>query len=160
MSSLQARTFTRAAATAANYAARLELLEYYLAHHEDIARCAQASLEWLARHAGIKQSACLAVDSESSMLVGIAAHGTLGEDIELFSWPLSDAHDPLVAALRSPGPIAFKPAKANGNAAHRLPPTPLGRGPFTGIPLGTREGHLPTATTSLRACCCSAPRPA
>src|SRR5258706_7574120 len=134
MSSLQARTFARAAGTAANHAARLELLEYYLAHHEDIAQCAQASLEWLARHAGIKQSACLAVDGESNMLVGIAARGTIGEDIELFSWPLSDVHDPLVAALRSPGLTAFKPSRANGNAALQLPPTPLGRGPFTGIP--------------------------
>ena len=49
MSSLQARTFTRTAGTAVSYAARLELLEHYLAHHEDIVRCAQVSLEWLAR---------------------------------------------------------------------------------------------------------------
>ena len=106
MSSLQARTFTRAAGTraagtAVNHAARLELLEQYLAHHEDIARCAQTSVDWLARHAGVKQSACLAVDAESNMLVGIAAHGAVGEDIELFSWPLSDTHDPLIAALQS-----------------------------------------------------------
>ena len=52
MSSLQARTFTRAAGTraagtAVNHAARLELLEQYLAHHEDIVRCAQASVDWL-----------------------------------------------------------------------------------------------------------------
>src|ERR1044072_670506 len=103
MSSLQARTFTRTAGTAVSYAARLELLEHYLAHHEDIVRCAQVSLEWLARHAGVKQSACLAVDAESSMLVGIAAHGTVGEDIELFSWPLSDSHDPPIAARAPPG---------------------------------------------------------
>jgi PAS domain S-box-containing protein len=144
MSSPQTRTFRRAAAlTASNDAARLELLEFYLAHHEDISRCAQASLEWLARYTGIQQSACLAVDSESSMLVGIAAHGTVGEDIELFSWPLSDPHDPLVAALHAPGPIAFKAAKANGHAARQLPPTPLGRGAFTGIPLGTRRSRTP-----------------
>ena len=92
MSSLQARTFTRTSGTAVNYAARLELLEQYLAHHEDIVRCAQASLDWLALHAGVKQSACLAVDADSNMLVGIAARGTVGEDIELFSWPLSDTH--------------------------------------------------------------------
>ena len=102
MSSLQARTFTRTAGTAVNYAARLELLEHYLAQHEDIVRCAEVSLEWLARHAGVKQSACLAVDAESSMLVGIAAHGTVGEDIELFSWPLSDTHEPIISALQSP----------------------------------------------------------
>src|SRR5436190_24260459 len=108
MSSLQARTFTRAAGTraagtraagtAVNHAARLELLEQYLAHHEDIVRCAQTSLDWLARHAGVKQSACLAVDAESNMLVGIAAYGTVGEDIELFSWPISDTYNPLISA--------------------------------------------------------------
>src|SRR5258707_15811379 len=131
MSSLQARTLTRTAgSTPVNYAARLELLEHYLAHHEDIVRCAQLSLEWLARHAGVKQSACLAVDAESNILVGIAAHGTVGEDIELFSWPLSDSYDPLIAALRSPGPTNFKSYRPNGHAAHPSS-TPLGRGPFT-----------------------------
>ena len=89
----------------------------------------------------MKQCACLAVDGESNMLVGIAASGTVGEDIELFSWPLSDPHDPLIAALRAPGPVAFKPAKANGHAAHQIPPTPLGRAAFTAIPLGTRQGR-------------------
>src|SRR6185436_1184294 len=116
MSSLQARTFTRTAGTAINYPARLELLEHYLAHHEDIVRCAEVSLEWLARHAGVKQSACLAVDAESSMLVGIAAHGTVGEDIELFSWPLSDTHEPIISALQSPGPVHFKSNRPNGSA--------------------------------------------
>ena len=144
MSSLQARTFTRTPpGTAVNYAARLELLEHYLAHHEDIVRCAQLSLEWLARHAGVKQSACLAVDAESNMLVGIAAHGTLGDDIELFSWPLSAAYDPLVAALQSPGPVHFKSYRPNGYAAQPSS-TPLGRGPFTAVPLGMRSGLIDT----------------
>src|SRR5439155_1445945 len=82
MSPLQARTFTRTAggAAAVNYAARLELLEHYLAHQEDIVRCSQVTLEWLARHAGVKQSACLAVDAESDTLVGIATHGTVAEE--------------------------------------------------------------------------------
>src|SRR4051812_15885091 len=103
MSSLQARTLTtRPAGSAVDHAARLELLEYYLAHHEDIVRCAQATLEWLARYAGIRQSACLAVDAESNMLVGIASHGVVGEDIELFSWPLTDSREPLISALQSP----------------------------------------------------------
>ena len=142
MSSLQARTFTRAAGTrtagtAVNHAARLELLEQYLAHHEDIVGCAQTSVDWLARHARVKQSACLAVDAESNMLVGIAAHGTIGEDIELFSWPLSDTYEPLIAALQSPAPISFKSHKPNGSSA-QVPSTPLGRGPFMAIPLGMR----------------------
>jgi PAS domain S-box-containing protein len=137
MSSLQARTFTRQIGAAVNHAARLELLENYLAHHEDIVRCAEISLEWLARHAGVKQSACLAVDAESNMLVGIAAHGVVGDDIELFSWPLSDTYDPLIGALQSPGPVQFRSYRPNGYASQSSS-TPLGRGAFTAIPLGLR----------------------
>jgi PAS domain S-box-containing protein len=141
MSSLQARTFARTAGAAVNHAARLELLEQYLAHHEDIVRCAQLSLEWLARYAGVKQSACLAADAESNMLVGIAAHGTVGEDIDLFSWPLSDTYDPLIEALQSPAAVHFKSYKPNGHGG-QLPSIPLGRGPFTAVALGTRGGGV------------------
>jgi PAS domain S-box-containing protein len=141
MRSLQARTLTRPIGTAVNHAARLELLENYLGHHEDIVRCAQISLEWLARHAAVKQSACLAVDAESSMLVGIAAHGVVGEDIELFSWPLSDTYDPLIGALQAHGPVQFRSYRPNGYAAQSAH-TPLGRGPFTAIPLGLRGSGL------------------
>jgi PAS domain S-box-containing protein len=139
MSSLQARTMTRTAGAAVNHAARLELLEYYLAHHEDVVRCAQATLEWLGRQSGIRQAACLAVDAESNMLVGIAAHGSIGDDIELFSWPLSDSNEPLIAALQARAPIAVKPARSNGQSGNGHA-APLGRGPFIGIPLGTRHG--------------------
>jgi len=141
MSPLQARTFTRTAGAAAvNYAARLELLEHYLAHHEDIVRCSQVTLEWLARHAAVKQSACLAVDAESDTLVGIATHGTDGEDIELLSWPLSDSHDPLIAALAARGAVQFKSYRPNGYASQPAP-SPLGRGSFTAVPLGMRVGR-------------------
>jgi PAS domain S-box-containing protein len=138
MSSLQARTFTRPIGSGVNHAARLELLENYLAHHEDILRCAHMSLEWLARYAGVKQSACLAVDAESNLLVGIAAHGVASDDIELFSWPLSDTYDPLIGALQSSRPVQFRSYRPNGHAA----PTPLGRGAFTAIPLGLRGSNV------------------
>src|SRR5215510_11180469 len=138
MSSLQARTFTRPIGSGVNHAARLDLLENYLAHHEDILRCAHMSLEWLARYAGVKQSACLAVDAESNMLVGIAAHGVADDDIELFSWPLSDTYDPLIGALQSSRPVQFRSYRPNGHAA----PTPLGRGAFTAIPLGLRGSNV------------------
>src|SRR4030095_4272902 len=138
MSSLQARTFTRPIGSGVNHAARLDLLENYLAHHEDILRCAHMSLEWLARYPGVKQSACLAVDAESNMLVGIAAHGIAGDDIELFSWPLSDTYDPLIGALQSSRPVQFRSYRPNGHAA----PTPLGRGAFTAIPLGLRGSNV------------------
>ena len=139
MSSLQARTLTtRPAGSAVDNAARLELLEYYLSHQEDLISCARATLEWLARHAGIRQSACLAVDAESNMLVGIASQGVVGEDIELYSWRLSDTHEPLIAALHSTTPVQFKLGRMNGHA--EAPLAPLGRGPFVGVPLGTRHG--------------------
>lgn len=140
MSPLQVRSIGRAAASS-GASARLELLEYFLVHHEDVARCAQASLEWLSRHAGIRHSVCLAVDSESNMLVGLAGVGIASDDVELFSWPLSDQRDPLVAALSAGEPLTFRPGRANGHAARGLPTTPLGTGPFTVVPLrGVREG--------------------
>jgi hypothetical protein len=75
MSALQVRSISRAPVSLVNHAARLELLEYFLVHHEDLVRCAQTGLAWLARHAGVKRAVCLAVDAESSMLVGVAGHG-------------------------------------------------------------------------------------
>ena len=131
MSPLQVRTIARASVSS-TAASRLELLEYYLAHHEDMLGCAQASVDWLVQYAGVKQSVCLAVEAESNMLVGIAGAGVERDDVELFSWPLSDARDPLVAALAAAQPIVFRQARANG---HPLPTTPLGAGAFTAVPL-------------------------
>jgi PAS domain S-box-containing protein len=142
MSSVQVRTATsRAPVTTANSSARLELLEYFLVHHEDLARCAQASLEWLARHCGIRRSVCLAVDSDSSMLVGLAGYGVRSEDVELFSWPITDGDDALVSALSGSRPLQFRSTRPNGHPARRIPITPLGSaGPFTAFPLhGTRN---------------------
>src|SRR5688500_9590426 len=104
MRSLQVRPVSRAPLSIVNHAARLELLEYYLAHHEDLTRCTQASLEWLARHAGVKRSVCVVVDSESKMLVGIAGYGVPSDDVEMFSWPMSDTRDTLVRALAAVEP--------------------------------------------------------
>ena len=141
MSSLQARSLSRQPISIVNPAARLELLEYYLIHHEDLARCANATLEWLARHAGVRKSVCLAVDSESNMLVGIAGYGVRNEDVGLFSWPMTDTEDTLVAALAAAEPLAFKPSRANGHPGRVLPSTLLGNAPFIAIPLrGAREG--------------------
>ncbi len=133
MSPVSVRSIARAPATAGS-AARLELLEYYLVHHEDVTRCAQASVEWLARHAAVKQVVSLAVDGDSNMLVGIAGFGIPGADVELFSWPLSDRTDPLVAALSAQDPIVFRGGRDNGSG-RVLGATPLGPGPLTAIPL-------------------------
>jgi len=140
MTSLQARTLSRATMTAPD-ASRLELLEYYLVHNEDVAGCAQASLEWLGRFAGVKRSVCLAVDNDGGVLNGIGGYGVSSNDVDLFTWPLTDARDPLVAALAATGPVTFRPGRVNGHIGNVTPTTPLGAGPFTVIPLrGTQEG--------------------
>ena len=139
MTSLQARTLSRAA-MAASDASRLELLEYYLVHNEDVAACAQASLEWLGRYAGVKRSVCLAVDNDAGLLTGIAGFGVPSDDVDLFSWPLTDMRDPLVATLSAANPVVFRPGKVNGHVGRVTPTTPLGAGPFTVIPLrGTQD---------------------
>src|SRR4051812_3600002 len=141
MSSVQVRTASpRAPVTAVDTSARLELLEYFLVHHEDLTRCAQASLEWLARYANVRRSVCLAVDSESSLLVGLAGYGVRTEDVELFSSQMTADGDELVAALSRPHASPFRAARANGHRARSLPQTPLGvTGPFVAYPLrGTR----------------------
>jgi PAS domain S-box-containing protein len=132
MTSAQVRTLSRAAAPVVNHTARLELLEYYLAHHDDLGRCAQASLEWLARHAGVRRSVCLAVDSDASQLVGLAGSGVPADDVELFSQPLNDVDDPLVRALSEREPVVVRGLRINGNGPRGVP---LGPGPFTAIPL-------------------------
>jgi len=140
MTSLQARTLSRATMTAPD-ASRLELLEYYLVHNEDVAGCAHASLEWLGRYAGVKRSVCLAVDNEGGLLTGIGGYGVPSGDVDLFTWPLTDTRDPLVATLAATGPVVFRPGKVNGHIGNVTPTTPLGAGPFTVIPLrGTQDG--------------------
>src|SRR6187455_3142177 len=100
----------------ADATARLELLEYYLEHNADLARCTQASLEWLARHAGVRKSVCLGVDAAASLLVGVGGYGASNEEVELFSWAVSDAHDPLIRVLLSGQPAVFRGGRANGDA--------------------------------------------
>src|SRR5687767_11955818 len=99
MSPLQARSLPRTTYSLAPSSARVELLEYYLVHYEDLGRCAQASLDWLARYAGVRRSVCLAVDNDGGMLVPVAGIGVSVGDLELFSWPLNDMRDPVVSAL-------------------------------------------------------------
>ena len=142
MSSVQVRTASsRAPVTAADASARLELLEYFLVHHEDLARCAQASLEWLARYCNVRRSVCLVVDADAGMLVGLAGYGVRSEDVELFSTQITDDAAGLVAALTSPRPLHFRGNRLNGAPARTLPPSPLGvTGPFAAHPLrGTRN---------------------
>jgi len=109
-------------------------------HHEDLTGCAQASLDWLARVANVRRSVCLAVDAESGMLVGLAGYGVRGEDVELFSWSVSDDDGSLVAALSRQQPAQVRGTRGNGHVVRTLAPTPLGvAGPIIAYPLrGTR----------------------
>src|SRR5687767_12639248 len=103
MTSLQARTLSRAA-VAASDASRLERL---------------------GRYAGVKLSVCLAVDNDAGLLTGIAGFGVPGDDVDLFSWPLTDTRDPLVATLSAANPVVFRPGKVNGHVGRVTPTTPL-----------------------------------
>jgi PAS domain S-box-containing protein len=131
MNSLHARSLARSSVSSVGPAARLELLEYYLVHTEDLVRCAQASLEWLSRHAGVRRSMCLISDLDSGMLVGIAGQNIPPEEYEMFSLPLGSTRDPLVAALGASAPVLIKPARFNGGEAQ----TPLGPGALLAVPL-------------------------
>ncbi len=121
VSAVQARSAARTPVAVVSHPARLELLEYFLVHHDDLPRCAQASLEWLARHAGIKKSVCVAVDGDLSVMVGVAGYGVSPDDVELFAWPLSDVDDVLMrrAALDRSRP---RSAPRGNSSASGLPP--------------------------------------
>jgi len=128
----------RSTASDATTPARLRLLEYYLVHHDDLGGCVQASLEWLARYAGVRRSVCLAIVPETGTLVGVGGYGVPIDDVELFSWPVSDTHDPLTTALLSDEPTIFRSVRSNGHV-RTSPVTPLGAGNVMAIPLrGTR----------------------
>jgi PAS domain S-box-containing protein len=136
----QARSLARQTLSPAAEAARLELLEYFLIHHDDLPRCAHASLEWLYRHAGVKRSVCLIADRDAGVLVGAAGFGVVADNVEAFTSSLADERDPLVAALAAPGPIILKSGRQNGPMTRAIPQTPLGAGPFAAIPLrGVRD---------------------
>jgi PAS domain S-box-containing protein len=145
MTQLSVRSVSRTPAATASASSRLQLLEYYLAHQDDLAGCAQASLDWLARHAGVKRSICLAVDTESSLLLGFAGVGVRSEDVELFAWPVTHSHDPLTAALAHPIPTSLRFTRANGDGRGSHAP-PFGSGPFTAIPLRGDPGLEGDAT--------------
>jgi PAS domain S-box-containing protein len=125
----------RASVASPSKAARLELLEYFSAHHHDLAGCVEAALCWLARHSAVRRSACLAVDEASGALVTIASAGVPGDAMQAFSCSMADAHHPLVAALFHPVPTVFRGNRGNGYAAQSLAQLPFGTGPVTAIPL-------------------------
>jgi PAS domain S-box-containing protein len=148
MSPLSVRTIARNPPSAGN-AARLELLEYYLLHSDDAARCAHASLEWLARYSGVKQALCLAIDADTNELAAIAGWGLPSSDVDLFSVPLTDARDPLVAALSSDRPTVFRPGREGSGHRDTISHTPFRSGIFTAIALRVGEDHEDDAALGL-----------
>ena len=138
MKSVGVRAATRTPLRA-DAAARLELLEFYLEQPDDLARCIQASLAWLARRAGVRRSVCLVVDADASHLVGVAGYGVSHEDVELFSWPLTDTTDPLVRVLLTGEAAVFRPSRTNGHAG--IPSTPLRTSGFLALPLPAGRGE-------------------
>ena len=124
-------------ASAATAAARLELLEYFLVHHEDLSRCAQAGLEWLSRHTGVRRSVCLSIDADTGVLVGVAGVGVSADHLEEYSAPLPLLHDPLVRALTAPAPMVLRSGRDNGHS--RYPG--FGSAPVLAVPLRSdRQG--------------------
>ncbi len=131
-----ARSLARQTLSSGTEAARLELLEYFLIHHDDLQRCAQASLEWLHRYAGVKRSVCLLADRDSGTLVGVAGFGVGADDVEMSESSLSDEGNPLVGALASAEPIIINSGRANGGSTRAA----LGPGAYAAVPLrGVRD---------------------
>jgi PAS domain S-box-containing protein len=117
-------------------AARLELLEYFLVHYEDLPRCAQASLEWLARHAGVRRAVCLSIDSDAGLLVGVAGVGVSPDDVEEYATALSHPPHPLVRALTAAAPTTLRGSRGNGHGRH----PGFGGTPVLAVPLrGDRQ---------------------
>jgi PAS domain S-box-containing protein len=112
------RTGTRS--PGAGSAARLELLESLLVANT-AAQCAERTLSWLQRRAGISWGVCMAAHAgEGPRLVPVASIGVPAQRIEQFSVDLELADHPLTRALLAAGPVMISP---NG----RVPVTPLGR---------------------------------
>jgi PAS domain S-box-containing protein len=150
MRALQPRTIARAPA-AAGAAAKLELLEYFLVHSDELTRCAQAGLDWLARYVNVRQAVCLAVDVDANTLFGLASVGVAADAVELFSASMLDPANPLVDVLQSPGPVAFKSTRGNGYPQRRVL-SPLGTSGFTAVPLhGDRAARSAVGLLLLRA---------
>jgi signal transduction histidine kinase len=110
--------------------ARLSYAEF-LVGCEDVAQCAQQSLDWLAEHAAVRQGLCAVVDVASRRLLGLAGHNVDAERLTGFSLDVEDRSDPLVATL-----FDGKPAVFGGRGGQpRSEAVPLRGGPFLAVPL-------------------------
>ncbi len=133
--SLRVRTSARPPLRTVDDAARLDLLERCLELRDDLVRCAQVGLQWLSDNLGITRAVCLGVNEESSALVGLAGLGVPFGEVERFAWPLTDVHDPLVAAMVRREPTVLRAGRGNGHASRALPRTLVGTGAVVAVPL-------------------------
>ena len=117
-------------------AARLELLESLLVA-SSAAQCAERTLAWLQRRAGVSWGVCMAAHAGAGpRLVPVASVGVPVRRIEQFSVDLELGDHPLTRALLAAGPVMISP---NGS---RSPVTPLGRRDVQAIslaPLHSRD---------------------
>ena len=113
--------------------ARLDLVEFLLASG-DLKASAQKSLEWLAAHAGVRQSLVLAVDHSSPDLLRLAEHGQSSEASADLVISRTDLAHPLVQAMeRRPSSYFPRPSAAG---------SPLADSAFHALPLRAAD-HLP-----------------
>ncbi len=124
-----------ASAPAAGAEARLALVEFLL-ECDDPAECAQAAVEWLGEHAGVRQAVCALVDAGATRLRGTAGYGVAPGKVARFGVDLETRDHPLVSVLAGSRPVFFRPARAG---RRRHPPTPLGGVAFHAVPLGALE---------------------
>ena len=127
MSSLQARTASRAPISIVNHAARLELLEYYLVHHEDLARCAHAT----PRVAGPScRRAAIGLPGRGQRVQHARGHRRLRRAQRggrtLFLADVGYGGRAGSARSRRRSRCSFKPSRSNGHPGRVLPSTPLG----------------------------------
>lgn len=118
---------------------RVALVDAVLAA-PNAAACAQVTLQWLGRYAGVEQGACAVVDHASRTLRGVAGDGVAHARVESFVIDLANRETgyrdhPLAVALASREPMYFPPRAAGAGVLH----TPLGPVGFHAIPLTRPE---------------------
>jgi signal transduction histidine kinase len=116
------------AASAAGAPARLALAEVLLTS-DAAAECAQATVSWLADHAGARRAICALIDAESGRIERVASHGVPSAQLDSLSLAFDQPDHPLVFALAGREAISLP---RNGR---KRGPGHLWRGDFLAIPL-------------------------
>jgi len=112
---------------------RLKLSEALLGS-DDLATCAQRSLDWLGRTVGVARAVCLVGSADHvTVLRPVASLGVRGGRVDSFVLDLEAHNDPLVAATVGLGASVFG---RNGRVA---PTTPLQSGRLIAVPLQGRQ---------------------